>query len=216
MSVVSLVDVSKSFKRQSVLENVTLVIEQGHCYGLSGPNDSGKSVLLYLLCGLMRPDSGTVSIESRFLSRDRTFPDRFGISINGPAYLPELSALENLTRLASIRKRADEAECADALKSLGLDPTSQLRVRSFSMGMRQKLALAQAFIEDPEVLLLDEPFNALDEASVAHVTKLLRQKIDMGMTIVMTSHHRIEIAALCDVTLRIVNRTIEQTSPSKP
>jgi ABC-2 type transport system ATP-binding protein len=211
MPVVDLVDVSKSFKLQTVLRNVTVQIESSRCYGLSGPNGSGKSVLLLLLCGLLPPDSGSVTIDPAYLSKDRSFPDWFGISINGPAYLPGLSALQNLTRLASIRKRADEAECATTLESLGLDPASRQHVRSFSLGMKQKLALAQAFIESPKVLLLDEPFNALDSHSVTQVTQLLQSKLAAGATIVMTSHHSSEISALCDTTLNIANHALVQT-----
>ena len=212
MPIVSFLNVSKSFQQQRILENVSFDFEREHCYGLSGPNGSGKSVILGLMCGLMRPTSGTVTLDPSFLSGARTFPDRFGIAINGPAYLPGITALENLTRLASIRKRASEADCAEALNSVGLGPVSKKYVRSFSWGMKQKLALAQAFIESPEVLLLDEPFNALDESSVAQVTKLLLDKLAMGMTVVMTSHHSSEISSLCDTSLIVRNRSIEVKS----
>ncbi|QHO69855.1 hypothetical protein BHD05_09585 [Marisediminicola antarctica] len=121
-----------------------------------------------MLCGLIAPDTGSVSIDSSLLSANRTFPDRFGISINGPAYLAGLTALDNLLDLAAIRKRDTPAVCAAALVAVGLDPRSPQRVRAFSFGMKQKLALAQAFMESPQVLLLDEPFNALDERGLLH------------------------------------------------
>lgn len=206
--VVELMDVSKQFKSQIILKNVTFSIDQGHCYGLTGPNGSGKSVLLYLMCGLMRPDSGQVVIDPSLLSKDRTFPDRFGVSINDPAYLPGLTAMQNLLQLAAIRKRASEEECAGVLDSVGLDPSSRQRARHFSLGMKQKLSLAQALIESPEVLLLDEPFNALDKESVVRVTAVLQAKIAEGVTVVMTSHRAGEIASLCDKTLNISEKTI--------
>jgi ABC-2 type transport system ATP-binding protein len=208
MVVVELSGVSKSFRSRDVLSNVDLTIDGGRSYGLVGPNGSGKSLLLQIMCGLVRPDSGSVEINPKYLSGDRTFPDRFGIAINGPAYLPGLSAMDNLRRLAAIRQRSDKNELVETLHSVGLDPSSKLKVRNFSLGMRQKLSLAQAFIESPEVLLLDEPFNALDVESVANVSGLLKQKLADGITIVMTSHHSIEIDSLCDTTLRIENRSV--------
>lgn len=203
MSVISIRNVAKSFRGNAVLVDVSLEIERGRSYGLCGPNGSGKSVLLQLMCGLISPDAGIVSIDASLLSEDRTFPDRFGVSINGPSYLPHYSALENLLDLASIRKRYSRAECEEQLHAVGLDPRARQRVSTFSLGMKQKLALAQAFMEEPEVLLLDEPFNALDEMSVQRMTTLLRDKIAGGTTVVMTSHHRAEIDALCDATLVI-------------
>jgi ABC-2 type transport system ATP-binding protein len=208
MVVVELSGVSKSFRGHDVLSGVDLTIDSGRSYGLVGPNGSGKSLLLQIMCGLVRPDLGSVKIDPQYLSGDRTFPDRFGIAINGPAYLPGLSAMDNLLRLAAIRRRADKVELAETLTSLGLDPLSKQKVRNFSLGMRQKLSLAQAFIESPEVLLLDEPFNALDTESVANVSGLLKQKLLAGVTIVMTSHHSSEIDSVCDMTLRIENRSV--------
>ncbi|MBW4033459.1 MAG: ABC transporter ATP-binding protein [Acidobacteria bacterium] len=208
MVVVELSGVSKSFRGHDVLSGVDLLIDSGRSYGLVGPNGSGKSLLLQIMCGLVRPDSGSVKIDPEYLSGDRTFPDRFGIAINGPAYLPGLSAMGNLLRLAAIRRRADKVELAETLTSLGLDPLSKQKVRNFSLGMRQKLSLAQAFIESPGVLLLDEPFNALDAESVANVSGLLKQKLLAGITIVMTSHHSSEIDSVCDTTLRIENRSV--------
>lgn len=214
MPIIEVRNASKSFKGRPVLSDVSLTIERGRSYGLCGPNGSGKSVLLQMLCGLIAPDTGSVSIDSSLLSADRTFPDRFGISINGPAYLAGLSAIDNLLDLAAIRKRDTRADCEAALEAVGLDPRSRQRVRTFSLGMKQKLALAQAFIESPEVLLLDEPFNALDEKSVENVTALLRMKSQSGTTIVMTSHHRNEIDAICDAIISINdgNITVETTT----
>ena len=212
MELVELIDVSKAFKGAPVLSGVSLSIERGHCYGLVGPNGSGKSVLMQIMCGLILPDFGSVKIDPSLLTGDRTFPDKFGISINGPAYLPGSSAIENLLDLASIRKRATVLDCKAVLVSVGLDPDSAQRVRNFSLGMKQKLSLAQAFMEDPEVLLLDEPFNALDENSVKRMTELLREKLSADVTIVMTSHHKDEIESLCDVHLSISNGLVRTSA----
>lgn len=195
--------VSKRFGTRRVLEDAAFEIMPGRSYGLSGPNGSGKSVLLQLMCALVEPTSGRVRIAERYLPDSRTFPDRFGIAINGPAYLAGLSAIDNLRELARIRNRASEEELRTTLVEVGLDPDSRQRVRSFSLGMKQKLSLAQAFIESPEVLLLDEPFNALDEASVARIGAALDARRARGATLVLTSHHRAELDAHCDERLSI-------------
>lgn len=203
MSIISIRNATKAFKGRAVFSDVSLTVERGRSYGLCGPNGSGKSVLLQMMCGLIVPDTGSVSIDSSLLSADRTFPDRFGISINGPAYLAQYSAIDNLLDLAAIRKRDSRTDCETVLAAVGLDPRSRQHVRTFSLGMKQKLALAQAFIESPEVLLLDEPFNALDESSVQNIATLLRAKSKAGVTIVMTSHHRTEIDSVCDSIITI-------------
>jgi ABC-2 type transport system ATP-binding protein len=208
MSVIAVRDVSKSFKKSAVVEHVTLDIEEGVTYGLVGPNGSGKSVLLQLMCGFLSPDSGTVSIDSRFLDEHRSFPDRFGVTINGPGYIGGLSGIRNLMLLAEIRKRSDLAEVEEVLRSVGLDPTSRQKVRSYSTGMKQKLSLAQAFMEEPEVLILDEPLNALDESSVKNIKSVLRSYKASGKTIVFTSHLGSDVEDLSDVVLRIENRQV--------
>lgn len=206
--VVRFEETSKSFKGTTLFRDVSFEIEPGRAYGLTGPNGSGKSVLLQMMCGLIRPDTGRVIIAPQYLSKGRTFPDRFGISINGPAFLATLSAIENLRSLAAIRGTATDTELKETLAEVGLDPDSTQRVRNFSLGMKQKLSLAQALIESPKVLLLDEPFNALDEASVARVGALLRARLAEGVTLVLTSHHPQEISNYCDVRLSIQHQSV--------
>lgn len=210
MTVLTFDDVTKRFKGVDLLEGVSLSIEEGITYGLVGPNGSGKSVAMLMMCGLMSPTSGSVSIDPTYLAKGRTFPDRFGIAINGPSFLGGLSALDNLKDLARIRKRATTQECEMMLDAVGLDPRSPLPARRFSLGMKQKLSLAQAFIEEPEVLLLDEPFNALDERSVAVVGDLLRDFQGRGRTIVLTSHNASDIDEYSERVLKVVNRRIEE------
>lgn len=207
-TIVRFEEMSKSFKGIPLFRDASFDIEAGQSYGLTGPNGSGKSVLLQMMCGLIRPDTGRATIAPRYLSKGRTFPDWFGISINGPAFLAGLSAIENLRSLAAIRGRADDDELKETLSEVGLDPNSSQRVRSFSLGMKQKLSLAQAFIESPKVLLLDEPFNALDEASVMRVGALLRMRQAEGVTLVLTSHHPQEISDYCDTRLSIQHQSV--------
>jgi ABC-2 type transport system ATP-binding protein len=210
MTVLTFDDVTKRFKGVELLAGVSLRIEKGVTYGLTGPNGSGKSVAMLMMCGLMSPTVGSVRIDPAYLAKGRSFPDRFGVAINGPSFVGGLSALDNLKDLARIRRRASAADCEAMLDAVGLDPHSQLPARKFSLGMKQKLSLAQAFIEEPEVLLLDEPFNALDERSVGVVGELLRDFQRQGCTIVLTSHNAADIDEFSERVLKVVDRRIEE------
>jgi ABC-2 type transport system ATP-binding protein len=208
MTVLSLRKVSKRFGRTQVIRDATFDIERGKAFGLVGPNGSGKSVLLKLMCGFALPTSGDLWIDPAFLDRSRSFPDRFGVAINGPAYLPNRTGRQNLLDLAAIRRRATANEIDETLQQVGLDPALKQKVRHYSLGMRQKLSLAQALIEAPEVLILDEPFNALDAESAQSVRRLLAEKKRAGTTIVFTSHHRPDIEELSDTILEFENGVI--------
>lgn len=187
-AVVALQSVTKSFKGNTILDDVNLTIERGRTVGIAGRNGVGKSVLLRLLCGFAAPDFGDVKIAPDFLTPGRSFPDYFGVMIDGPPFVAGLSALDNLRDLAAIRKRATLDELHKTLADVGLDPTSKKKARSFSTGMKQKLGLAQALIEAPRVLILDEPFNALDDRAVVSLKALLKSRIADGVTLVFTSH----------------------------
>jgi ABC-2 type transport system ATP-binding protein len=208
VTIVSIREISKRYKGMLLFESVSFEMTEGRTYGLVGSNGSGKSVLLKIICGFERPDSGEVEIDSRYLSARRTFPDKFGITINGPAYLPGLSARNNLLELSRIRRRIGVEQINQVMSSLGLDPESRTHVRSFSQGMKHKLALAQALMEEPEVLVLDEPFNALDVESVFAVKALLRDQQQRGTTIIFTSHHAEDIDDLSDEVLQISDRSV--------
>lgn len=206
--VIRLHDVSKGFAGTELFSHLNWEIEQGRTYGLVGANGAGKSVLLRMMCGFVRPDDGRVEVDSRYLDARRSYPDRFGVTIDGPAFQSGLSAFDNLMELARIRRRASKNDVRDILETVGLDPRSRRHARAFSLGMKQKLSLAQAFMEAPEVLLLDEPFNALDEASVTRIKRHLRALQSEGKTIVFTSHVRTDIDDLCDTVAIIRDRAI--------
>jgi ABC-2 type transport system ATP-binding protein len=212
MSVISLQNVTKQFKGNVVLESVSFDVEEGNTYAVVGPNGSGKSVLLLLSCGLLTPESGTVRVDPRYLSGNRTFPERFGISINGPAYLANRTAEQNLLQLASIRNAIGLPEIRNTLDRVGLSPRPRQKVSTFSMGMKQKLALAQALMEDPDVLLLDEPFNALDQESSLRITTILGELKAMGKTIVFTTHSSQDVEELSDHVLEIADSTVRPAS----
>ncbi|NEM92399.1 ABC transporter ATP-binding protein [Galbitalea soli] len=198
MAVVELIDVSKRFHGNVLFDSASLSIAEGRTYAIVGPNGSGKSVLFKMICGFQRPDLGEIRIDRRFLSEKRTFPADFGVIIDGPAYLPFETGLENLLRLTAIRKLVSDIDVRETMRAVGLDPDLRERVRRYSLGMKQKLALAQALMERPKVLLLDEPFNALDTPSVDRAMDLLLDQKRSGTTIIFTSHDRSHVDRLSD------------------
>lgn len=196
-------NVSKTFKGLEVLRDVTITFEPGHIYGIVGPNGSGKSVLFRLLCGFTLPTSGEVKIHPDYRPRGTEFPQGFGVIIDGPGYVGHWSGLKNLLSLARIRKLIDETAVRESMTRLGLDPSSKTPVARYSMGMKQKLAIAQATMENQHVLVLDEPFNALDASSAALLTDILRQHRAAGGTVIFASHRAEDIDHLADHTYRI-------------
>ncbi|WP_311478111.1 ABC transporter ATP-binding protein [uncultured Gulosibacter sp.] len=213
-SVIQAVNVSKSYRQRPLYTDVNFEIPQGTITGLVGPNGSGKSVLLRLMCALSEPDSGSISISPRFLSNRRTYPDRFGIIIDRPGYLPDETGLDNLLQLAEIRKRVSEQEIRSLMQTLGLDPDLRQKMRHYSLGMKQKIAIAQAFMENPQVLLLDEPFNALDADAVTTVMEMIRDFHANGGTVVFTSHDSEHIRSLSQRMLTIRNGTVTTSDSS--
>lgn len=184
---IELDNVSNNFKNQTVLENVNLKLESGKIYGLVGRNGSGKSVLLKIMTGLMEPSDGIIKYG--------------GIPLKKGQY-----AKENLLLLAKINKKTGEERINEILKQVGLEPDSKKVYRKFSLGMKQKLAIAQAFMEKPKVLLLDEPMNALDEQSVQDMRIMFREYVNKKPAImVITSHHKEDIEIMCDQVYSIKN-----------
>ncbi|WP_104176442.1 ATP-binding cassette domain-containing protein [Cryobacterium sp. Y50] len=212
MAVIQLEKITKSFKGTTLFENVNATFDAGKIYGIVGHNGSGKSVLFKLICGFIVPDSGTVTIDPTYMSKNRTFPENFGVIIDRPGYLPQKTGLDNLRDLARIRAVIGDDEIRTAMKSVGLAPDTKQAVRNYSLGMKQKLALTQAIMEEPQVLLLDEPFNALDVDSVELVRNLLASYRDKGRTVIFTSHNREDMDLLADHVFRIRANSLEQTA----
>ena len=208
MNVITANGVTKSYRGRALYKDATFTIPRGSTTGIAGPNGSGKSVLFRLMCGFARPDSGTITIDPTYLSARRTFPEKFGVLIDRPGYISGATGLDNLLTLAKIRRRIDESKVRETMNVLGLDPALTQKVRHYSLGMKQKLALAQALMEDPDILLLDEPFNALDADTVATVKTLLRSFQQRGGTLVFTSHNPADIPELATQTLTVENGTI--------
>lgn len=198
-SYIELRKVSKSFGHRRILREVSLSVERGKTVGLVGANGSGKSVLFKILCGFEKPDKGDVYVRGRQLGKNgRDFPDNMGVFINSPGFIGIYSGFQNLKFLADIQGRIGEAEIAEAMDKVGLDPSDKTKVAHYSLGMKQKLGLAQAIMEVQDILILDEPFNALDYKTYEDVRTIIRMLKAEGKTIFLTSHRYKDIDQLCD------------------
>ena len=210
MSLIEVKNVQKSYKGLTIFKDIDLTIEKGKIYGIVGANGSGKSVLFKLICGFVRPDRGEILINGEYLHKEITFPKKFGIIIDRPGYLGNKTGFENLKSLAMIQNKINDEQIIQTMNLVGLEPAAERKVRKYSLGMKQKLALAQAIMEDQEVLILDEPFNALDFESVEKIRTLLLEYKQKGKTILMTSHNQEDINLLCDEVFRINNFKLEK------
>ncbi len=196
--IVTIEHVSKSFGNQEVLTDISISMEKGKIYGLIGRNGSGKTVLLKCICGFLTPTAGEIRIDGQKTTEKEAYMDKMGIIIETPGFLPGYSAYKNLKMLAMIRKSISDSQIRDAIISVGLDPDSPKKVGKFSMGMRQRLGIAQAIMENPEILLLDEPMNGLDNHGVADMRKLFLEMRNQGKVILLASHNKEDIEFLCD------------------
>lgn len=210
MSLIELRNVSKSFKGLSLFENLSVSFEKGKIYGIVGHNSSGKSVLFKMMCGFIFPDQGSVIVNGEELGKNKRFPKNFGIIIDKPGYLGDKTGFENLRYLADIQNKISDEKIKEILEKVGLSHTIMQKVKNYSLGMKQKLAIAQAIMEDQEILLLDEPFNGLDVDSVENIRDLLKSLNKQGKTIFLTSHNNEDIDILCDHVFRVRNYSLEQ------
>lgn len=191
-------NVVKRFRDQVVLKNVSISFEKGKIHGIVGRNGSGKTVLFKCICGLMHPEEGVILVNGKRVGRDVDMPEDIGAIIEAPGFLPNYSGYKNLRFLANIRRKIGKEEILNVLKTVGLDSESRKHVGKYSLGMRQRLGIAQAIMEDPEILILDEPMNGLDNAGVQDIRALLLELKAQGKTILLASHNHEDIAALCD------------------
>lgn len=188
---------SKKIKKRNVLENITVSFEKGKIYGLYGRNGSGKTMLLRAVAGLIRPSEGEIFVDGKQLHKDISFPPSVGVIIEHTSLLPQFDAYTNLKNLSKIKKVASDEDIDMALKEVGLSGEKK-KVREYSLGMRQKLAIAQAIYEKPELLLLDEPTNGLDEESVKKLKQLLIKEKNRNAVIILASHNKEDLENLSD------------------
>lgn len=213
VNLVDVKDVSIAFGSTPVLSHASLAIDEHDFMGVQGPNGSGKSVLFKLIVGFLKPDSGRVVVSPKLKSAGEDFPSKIGIIIDRPGFIGGLTGFDNLRRLASIRRLIGDEHIEEALHRVGLAPNLRQSVRHYSLGMKQKLALAQALMEGQPLLLLDEPFNGLDKTSVRDIRALLHELHEEGRTIVMTSHNQEDIDELCTSVYELDRMQFDRVRP---
>lgn len=195
---ISVRNLSKDFGQDRVLKCVTRDFESGKIHGIVGNNGSGKTVLMKCICGFLIPTEGTITVNGRRVGRDMDFPPDLGIIIETPGFLPNITGVKNLEILASLNKKIGLEQIAASIRRVGLDPLMKKPVGKYSLGMRQRLGIAQAIMEDPSLLILDEPLNGLDKHGVAEMRKLIKGLSAEGKTILLASHNQGDIDELCD------------------
>ena len=212
---ISIENLNKQFKTQLVLNNINVKFSNGHIYGIIGRNGSGKTVLLKCICGFLKPTTGVISVNHKIVGKDIDFPENLGFIIETPGFLLNYSGYKNLKYLASIRKKIDSNEIKDSMSLVGLDFADKKHVGKYSLGMRQRLGIAQAIMEKPDILVLDEPMNALDKNGVEEMRRLFLKMKSEGKLILLTSHNREDIEILCDEVYEmeegILNKLKENT-----
>lgn len=202
---------TKEIKGTTVLENISYEFTGGNIYGIVGKNGSGKTMLLREIAGLIHPTEGSISIDGKVLHRNISFPPSLGLIIEKPEFLPYLTGFENLKLLAEVKKIADDQRIKEYMELFSLDPYSKQSVKKYSLGMKQKIGIIQAIMENPDIMILDEPFNALDEESVQILRGLLLRYQDEGKLIIITSHHKEDIASVCNHIIQLQNGKIVQS-----
>lgn len=195
---VEIVQLSKNFQKQQILKEISHSFEEGKIHGIIGLNGSGKTVLFKCICGFLKPDGGYVKVFGKRIGKDMDFPEDLGMIIENPGFLPQFSGYENLKRLADLRKKIGKQEITEAMIRVGLNPFSKKKVGQYSLGMRERLGIAQAIMEDPGLLILDEPFNGLDKKGAAEVCALFEELRDQGKTILLAAHNLSNMNVLCD------------------
>lgn len=206
--VIEVKNVSKKFDGEDVLKGVSLTLEDGHIYGFVGPNGSGKSVFLKILCAFYEPSSGEVLFDGINVIKDNSFPKDTRALIEGPKFLPDATGKENLMLLASIQNKIGETEVDDILKKVGLYDDRNKVYHKYSVGMKQKLGIAQALMENPKIIILDEPLNGLDNKSAETIRNILLGEKKNGKIIIIATHIKDDITNLCDIVYKVESGVI--------
>ena len=214
MAEIVVCDISKKFGQQVVLDHISMKLSSPHIYGLVGRNGSGKTMLMRHLCGFVRPDSGKILIDGKVLNKEIEKPEKLGIIIENPGFLPEYSGYYNLHLFALIQNKIKKEEIREAMRIVGLDPDSKKHVGKYSLGMRQRLGIAQAIMEKPRLLILDEPFNGLDVQGVKDIRELLMSLQKQGVTILLASHYDEDIRTLCEEVYLVREHRIRKKEES--
>lgn len=208
--VVEVSNVDKSYGKTKVLNNINLKLLSGKIYGIIGRNGSGKSVLMKCICGFVHPDVGEIHVYGRKVGKDVEFAQNVGFIIESPGFLPQYSAYKNLAYFYSIKNKIDKDTIEKYIRLVGLDPHDKKKVGKFSMGMKQRLGIAQAIMESPGLIIVDEPFNGLDISGVQEMRNLFLEMKKEGKTIILVSHNRDDINILCDEVYEMDQGVLKQ------
>ena len=196
-------DIVLRFKKDILLDHVSYQCEQGKIHGIVGRNGSGKTLLMKCICGFIRPNEGHIYVRDKEIGKDIDFTPDTGIIIETPGFIPYYSGYRNLKVLAAINNRISRKDIENAMYQVGLDPTMKKRVATYSLGMRQRLGIAQAIMEDASLIILDEPFNGLDKHGVEEMREYFLSLKKKGKTILLTSHNTEDIEYLCDTVVEM-------------
>lgn len=199
-----------TLQKNEILKNITVEFERGKIHGLIGRNGSGKTMLMKCICGFVKPTSGEIIVDGKRIGKDCDFPKNTGIIIETPGFIPYYSGFKNLKLLADLNKKISRGDIRKTMQQVGLDPDLKRHVRKYSLGMRQRLGLAQAIMENPDLLILDEPMNGLDKDGVADMRKYLLDLKAQGKTILIASHSAEDIDILCDTVCEMDKGKLEK------
>lgn len=205
---IKITHLSKQIKKAVILDDVNMELESGRIYGLKGKNGSGKTMLMRAICGLITPTNGTVEIDGKILGKDISFPESIGVLIENPSFISNYTGMKNLQVLASIQKRIGDEEIRNTLELVGLDPDDKRTFKKYSLGMKQRLGIAEAIMERPDIVILDEPINALDEAGAAMIREILHNLRNEGKLIILACHDTEELNFLADEIYEIAEGKI--------
>lgn len=209
-NVIIVKNATKRFKEAVVLNNISVSFEKGKVHGLIGRNGSGKTMLMKCICGIVPLTSGEITVNGKVIGKEIDIPKNVGVIIETPGFLPGYSGYSNLKFLAAINGKIGKEEIRNAIKSVGLNPDDKKKVGKYSLGMRQRLGLAQAIMEDPELLILDEPMNGLDKDGVKDMRQYLLDLKAQGKTILIASHSAEDIDVLCDTVCEMDKGKLEK------
>ncbi len=200
---IELKNVSLIIKHEKIIDNVSYRFIDNKIYGLQGRNGSGKSMLLSIIAGLTKPTAGSVQADGAMLFKDRDFPESIGALINTPGMINSMSGYDNLKLLAEIKNEIGDEEISAYMERFSLEPRSRKHVRSYSLGMKQKLGIIAAVMEHPHIILLDEPTNALDSRSIVVLNEVIKEEKAHGALVIVTSHDKEELQGISDIFLKM-------------
>lgn len=198
MDMITVNNVNLTLSKNHILKDVSVSFEAGKIHGLIGRNGSGKTMLMKCICGFVGVTDGEIFVDGKCVGKDVDFPDDMGIIIETPGFIPYYSGFKNLKLIAGLNHKIDKDKISETMRQVGLDPKLNRHVRKYSLGMRQRLGLAQAMMEEPKILIMDEPFNGLDKEGVEEMREYLLGYKQQGKTILLSSHSAEDISALCD------------------